>query len=138
MKKYCILVILFILTACHSNKEFKNPIFNQELRPLSKTVGYTYLTPTSVDFRTPLDKNKIDAQGECDLIENEENHITLKCEIEGWGETTNRYFTYVIKELFLDNCLRILLLGYDNPNSPFKNQYSYCVLPPSKQVSESD
>ncbi len=144
MKKYCILFILFVLTACHSNKEFKNPIFNQELRPLGKTVGYTYLTPTSVDFRTPLDKNKIDSQGECDLIENEEDRITLKCEIEEWGNKKEKYtlyLTYIIKELFLDNCLRVLELSYDSlKNYPKTELFSskYCTTPPSKQALESD
>ncbi len=141
MKKYCILFILFVLTACHSNKEFKNPIFNQELEPLGKTVGYTYLTPTSIDFRNILDKNKIDSQGECDLIENKEDRITLKCMFDEWGgkkEKYTLYLTYIIGEKFSDNCLRIIEYSYNNPDSRFKSHATYCTTPPSKQTLESD
>lgn len=70
MKKILLLFILLIV-ACSSvsqyDTEFKNPVFNQPLEPLSSGAGYVYLTPKSVDFRTPLDKNKIDTQGKCDL-----------------------------------------------------------------------
>ena len=130
MKKYCVLVMMFILSACHYNKEFKNPIFNQPLRPLSRGGGYAYLTPTSIDFRTPLDKNKIAAQAKCDLIENQEDRITLKCMVDSWSDKiTKWYFTYTIGELLLDNCLVIWEYSYDSPDSPYKNQSTYCVTP---------
>ena len=138
MKKYCVWVMVCILSACHYNKEFKNPIFNQPLRPLSRTVGYTYLTPTSIDFRTPLDKNKVDSLAKCDLLENQEDRITLKCVVEGWGKVYNKYYTYVIRELFFSSCLRIEGYNYDSVNTFPKYGSSYCVTPPSQQVLESD
>ena len=65
--------------------EFVNPIFNQPLRPLSDGNGYTYLTPTSIDMRTPKDKNLVAGKGECELVENTQERITLKCAVK-WVE----------------------------------------------------
>ena len=146
MKKILLFLGLFI-AACHTvnnyDTEFKNPVFNQPLRPLSSGAGYVYLTTTSVDFRTPLDKNKIDTQGKCDLIENKQDRITLNCQVEGWGKTYNRYYTYIIKEipLFIPSCLRILEYAYDNPkNFPKDEMFAnkYCVTPLDYMKSESD
>ena len=147
MKKIGLLLILLII-ACNSvpkyDTEFKNPIFYQPLRPLSKTVGYTYLTPTSVDFRTPLDKNKLDLQGKCDLIENKQDRITLKCQ-GNWDDGTkhNSYLTYVIKEIpeFIPNCLRILEYDYSKPEDFPKDEMfadKYCVTPKKDMTSKID
>ena len=93
-------------------KEFVNPIFYQPLRPLSSTVGWTYLTPETIDFRTPLDKNIVDSTGQCELVENEQDHITLLCDITWRNEKKRKYYTYVIKDLFMPNCLRVLEYHY--------------------------
>ncbi len=133
---------IFFLTACSSifsyDKEFKNPIFYQPLRPLSKTVGYIYLAPTSVKFRGVLNENKTIYEGKCDLIENTQDRITLKCE-GAWDDGTkyNSYLTYVIKEipLFMPNCLRILEYSYNKLEDFPKNEIhstKYCVTPPKK------
>jgi len=146
MKKIISLFLLSFVAACSSapvyDKEFKNPLFNQPLRPLGKTSVYTYLTPTSVDFRTPLDKNKVDSKGKCDLIENKEDRITLKCAVE-WsgGKKTTLYLTYIIKELFSDTCLRVLELSYNNLKDYPKTELfssKYCITPPDKLPLESD
>ncbi len=112
MKKHIILCLTLLLSACSLfnsyDKEFKNPIFYQPMRPLSTRTGWTYLTPTSVNFRTPLDKNKINSTGKCDLIENEQDKITLKCKIfRRDGYVTTEYLTYVITDLYLFDRLRI-------------------------------
>lgn len=131
-----------LLTACtltpKYDTEFKNPLFYQPLRPLSKTVGYVYLTPTSAEFRGVMDKNTTIYKGKCELIENTQDSITLKCE-GAWDDGTkhNSYLTYVIKEipLFMPNCLRILGYDYNEPEDFPKNEiYSakYCVTPPKK------
>ena len=73
---------MLLVSACANsvNKtEFVNPIFNQPLRPLSDGNGYTYITPTSIDMRTSKDKNLVAGKGECELIENTQERITLKC-----------------------------------------------------------
>lgn len=146
MKKILLLFILLIV-ACSSVSQydtgFKNHVFNQPLRPLSSGTGYVYITPKSVDFRTPLDKNKLDTQGKCDLIENKQDRITLKCQVESWGEPYNRYYTYIIKEipLFIPSCLRILEYNYDNPKDFPKDEIfanKYCVTPPDYMKSKSD
>ena len=102
MKKILLLFILLIV-ACSSvsqyDTEFKNHVFNQPLRPLSSGTGYVYITPKSVDFRTPLDKNKLDTQGKCDLIENKQDRITLKCQVESWGEPYNKRNPLIYTEL---------------------------------------
>ena len=147
MKKTLPVFILF-LSACSSvqnyDTEFKNHVFYQPLRPLSKTVGYAYLTPTYIDFRGVLDKNVTIYTGKCDLIENKQDRITLKCKGK-WNDGTkfNSYFTYVIKEipLFIPSCLRILEFSYDKPeNFPKSEAHSakYCVTPPKEMTSESD
>ena len=147
MKKIFLTVVLF-LTACSFvqtyDTEFKNPVFYQPLEPLSKTVGYAYLTPTYIDFRGVLDKNVSIYTGKCDLIENKQDRITLKCKGK-WddGSDFNSYFTYVIKEipLFIPSCLRILEFSYDKPeNFPKSEAHSakYCVTPPKEMTSESD
>jgi len=82
MKKYiCIISVLFVVAcAGRVNKtDFVNPIFYQPLRPLSMADGYTYLTPTSIDMRTPKDKNLVSALGKCELTENTQEQITLRC-----------------------------------------------------------
>ena len=143
MKKFFLILLLFLISCSAVSQydtEFKNPVFNQPLIPLSKTVGYAYLTPISVDFRTPLDINKIDTQGKCNLIENKQDRITLKCQVEGWGKTYNKYYTYEIKELFLPDCLRIAEYSYsafeDYPK--YASYSSYCVTPLNDTNSESD
>ena len=80
-KSLAFMFVLFIGACANSvNKtEFVNPIFNQPLRPLSNGNGYVYLTPTSIDMRTPKDKNLVDGKGECELVENTQERITLKC-----------------------------------------------------------
>ena len=82
MKKYFVLIFVLLVGACANSvnkKEFVNPIFNQPLRPLSSGNGYAYLTPTSIEMRTPKDRNLVDGKGECELVENTQERITLKC-----------------------------------------------------------
>ena len=143
MKKFLILCLLIISVACSTKTydiEFKNPIFYQPLRPLSNSNGYVYLTPTFVDFKTPLDKNKTDVSGSCDLIENEQDHITQKCVVTIWGQKYTRYYTYVIKDMFLPTCFRILQYMYKNPQSFPKYEMEankYCVTPPDQQLESN-
>ena len=70
------------LQKTHSAKEqeFVNPIFYQPLRPMSKHSGYVYLTPTFIKFMTPLNKNLISSQGQCELLVNQGNFIKLYLE----------------------------------------------------------
>ena len=72
MKKVLLILLSFlyvskvVLAEEIEKTKFVNPVFNQPLRPMSMRTGYEYLTPTSVDFRTPLDKNIKNAEGECE------------------------------------------------------------------------
>lgn len=147
MKK-SFLSLVFFLTACHLtplyDTEFKNPIFYQTLRPLSKTVGYVYLTPTSIKLSELFNKDKIDYIGKCDLIENGQNRITLKCTGE-WsdGSLYNSYFTYITTKVLelVPNCLRIVEYTYDKPEEFPKDEIfaaKYCVTPLGYTESESD
>ena len=87
MKKFIlILAVMFVWKnsagADEAKKlEFVNPVFNQPLKPMANNSGYVYLTPTSIDFRTPLDKNILDSKGECDLLENTKDHIKMFCKV---------------------------------------------------------
>jgi len=144
MKKI-IVGLLFCVCACSfvspHDAKFKNPIFYQPLKPLSKTATWTYLTPTSYIAMTPLDKTKIATKGQCDLIENQKNRITLKCSVEMWDKIYNKYYTYIIKELLTPTCLRILEYDYDKPEDFPRDEIfadKYCVTPLENTKSESD
>ena len=92
MKKYFNLILVLFLSSCVNSinhDEFVNPIFSQPLEPGSQGEGRIYLTPVSIDMRTPKDKNKIAGKGECKLVENIQDKITLKCSVK-WTE----YATY--------------------------------------------
>ena len=144
MKKTLSVFILF-LSACSFvqtyDTEFKNPVFYQPLDPLPKTLGYVYLTPTSIDIRKPNNKNTSYQKGKCQLVENKEDFIKLLCHIN-WLKNEemlefsryvlsktvspskkdtyekylhlfsgdyyeDMYYTYTIKEPFIDNCVNI-------------------------------
>ena len=175
MKKYLDFMFLLVLSACANsvNKaEFVNPIFKQPLRPLSMSSGYIYLTPTSIDMRTPKDKNLIAGKGECELIENTQERITLKCKykwipqkgllesaqkelqssdpitreiaqktLEIHATTYEEYYTYAVKDLYTNTCLRIeeyiRKLDEDYTKDDFFHS-SYCVTPPAEYKSESN
>ena len=147
MKKILLLFILLIV-ACSSvsqyDTEFKNPVFNQLLRPLSSGAGYVYLTPSSIKLSELHNKDKIDYIGKCDLIENKQDRITLKC-IGEWddGSKSSSYLTYVIKDIpeFIPSCLRILEYDYSKPKDFPKDEIfanKYCVTPPDYMKSKSD
>ncbi len=148
-----IIALLFLSTPAMARKDnsnskeqkFVNPIFYQPLRPLSSTVGWAYLTPTSIDFRTPLDKNIVNATGQCELVENEQDHITFLCDITwlniAWlNEKVKKYYTYVIKDLFSPDCLRIWEFTYKNVedfSQDAQHASKYCVTPLSNISSEN-
>lgn len=88
MKKVLLILLSFLYVSNNvvlaeeiEKTKFVNPVFNQPLRPMSMRTGYVYLTPTSVDFRTPLDKDIIDSKGSCELLENAEDHIKMFCKV---------------------------------------------------------
>ena len=143
MKKVVLSFICF-LTACHSifgyDTEFKNPIFNQPLRPLSKTSTWTYLTPTSYVSMTPLDKNKIDTRGKCDLVENKQDRITLKCDFswydpKGNSDIKQYYFTFLTKGYFFDTHIKIQELNYQIKNGQVDKISSEFYITPIDKVS---
>ena len=147
MKKFIlILAVLFVwgngAWADEAKKlEFVNPVFNQPLRPMSMRSGYEYLTPTSVDFRTPLDKNIKNAEGNCELLENEEDHIKMFCKLtwllydtkyKTYKEdfTVEEYYVYKIKGLYFEGCLEIVEISYKEGQQDDTSEYHYCVTPP--------
>ena len=69
MKKVLLILLSFLYVSNNvvlaeeiEKAKFVNPVFNQPLEPMSMRTGYEYLTPTSVDFRTPLDKDIINSK----------------------------------------------------------------------------
>ena len=147
MKKFIlILAVLFVwgngAWADEAKKlEFVNPVFNQPLRPMSMRSGYEYLTPTTVDFRTPLDKNLKNAEGNCELLENEEDHIKMFCKLtwllydtkyKTYKEdfTSEEYYIYRIKGLSHEECLDIEALNYDEGQQEYNSELHFCVTPP--------
>ena len=79
MKKL-ITIFTILLASCTSIKkdEFVNPIFYKTMHPISKMVGETQITPTS--YRS--DYNGYITTGNCILLEDEQNYIKLKCEMQ--------------------------------------------------------
>ena len=79
MKKLITIFTIF-LASCTSIKkdEFVNPIFYKTMYPVSITAWKTKLTPTS--YISQNDGKKI--TGNCILLENEQNYIKLKCEMQ--------------------------------------------------------
>lgn len=147
MKKFIlILAVMFVWKnsagADEAKKlEFVNPVFNQPLRPMSMRSGYEYLTPTTVDFRTPLDKNLKNAEGNCELLENEEDHIKMFCKLtwllydtkyKTYKEdfTVEEYYVYKIKGLYFEGCLEIVEISYKEGQQDDTSEYHYCVTPP--------
>ena len=141
--------ILFLLSFLYVNNvalaeekvKFVNPVFNQPLRPMSMRSGYEYLTPTTVDFRTPLDKNLKNAEGNCELLENEEDHIKMFCKLtwllydtkyKTYKEdfTVEEYYVYKIKGLYFEGCLEIVEISYKEGQQDDTSEYHYCVTPP--------
>ena len=143
MKKILLFFGLFT-AACSTvsgyDAEFKNPAFNQLLSPLGKTVGYAYLTPSSIKLSKLDNKDKIDYIGKCGLVENKQDRITLKCAGE-WdnGSKSNSYFTYVITDLLSSTCLIIEQYDYFTPKEfPKQASYgTYCITPPNDTNSET-
>ena len=129
-------------------KEFVNPIFYQPLEPRSTHSGYVYITPTFIKFMTPLDKNLIDSQGQCELLENQESFIKLLCNtswqmLENGRMVTNTskdIYTYEIKGMVFGNCLDIEEVIYEitkRGNEKLSTSH-YCVTPPDYTPSEFD
>ena len=147
MKKLVLILGLFLSLGANARaddnvnkQEFVNPIFYQPLEPLSSTVGWTYLTPKTIDFRTPLDKNLVDSTGECELVENQQDHITMLCDIFWHNPEENggkSIIIYSIKDLFSSDCLRIEESDR-SLNEEYPSISSYCVTPPNYTPSESD
>ncbi len=137
-----IFVFLFILTA-NAKEQFVNPIFNQPLKPLGRSSTLTYITPTSIDSRTPLDDNLVAMTGDCQLIENTQNRITLLCDLY-WHNPDKKgpkqYFVFKITERITQDCLRIAENDFDiwedyTQEQEFANDI-YCVTPPDKLESD--
>jgi hypothetical protein len=150
MKKF-IVALSLLLMACSENTidktKFKNPVFNQTLEPLGKTSSYVYLTPTSVDLRESEDENSSFYKGKCDLIENEQDRITLECNgkwLEGTlhpGSEWHVYLTYVVKDILIPGCLSIESREYeilkDLSKQPLAIRH-YCVTPPEDMLPRNN
>ncbi len=147
MRKFIFILGLFLSLSANARaddnvnkQEFVNPIFYQPLEPLSRTSTWTYLTPTSIKSMTPLDKNKVAMTGECELVENQQDHITLLCDIFWHNPEENggkSIIIYSIKDLFSSDCLRIEESDR-SLNEEYPSISSYCVTPPNYTSSESD
>jgi hypothetical protein len=149
MRKFIVALALLLMACSGSSNnqiEFKNSIFNQQLRPLGKTSSYVYLTPTSVDFRESEDENSSFYKGKCDLIENEQDRITLECNGK-WlgtlnpGSERHEYLTFTVKDILTTGCLSIESYEYDTLKDLQNHIYSiihYCVTPPEDMLPRNN
>ena len=84
MKKFIVILAIFVASCTTLKKDkFVNPIFYKTMHPISKMVGETQITPTS--YRSEY--NGYITTGDCVLLENEQNYIKMKCEMQYFGET---------------------------------------------------
>lgn len=140
-KKIVVLFFGFLLSSCaafqQNEEEFKNPLFNQLLNPLSTGAGYTYIYPTLIEYRGLVDTDRIIAVGRCKMIENKTDHVTLKCRVKYIYDPEFRkpeYHTFIIKEKLHRNCIRVeeqirdLDVGY-SLDAPLSSGSLYCVRP---------
>ena len=154
MKKVLLILLSFLYVSKVALAEeiektkFVNPVFNQPLEPMSMRSGYEYLTPTSVDFRTPLDKNLKNAEGECELLENTEDHIKMFCKMTWFTYdtkyktyekrfTVENYYIYKVVGLFFEGCLDIEEISYKKGQQEYASKSYYCVTPP-KDMATTD
>ena len=162
MKKFALILGLFLIfstntfaennnsTQIHSSLEtdeqkFVNPVFYQPLRPLGRTSTLTFITPTTIESRAPLDDNLIALTGKCLLLENKKTFIKLRCNIElnadeKWDLPkfyNNKIYTYELRELLSETCLVVEKKDYDLEEDNAVAINHYCVTPPDK-VSKSD
>ena len=107
----CGLIALIIgcLSWFYQNKEekFVNPLFYKQLAPFAVGSRETYLTPTSMKYSNSIIHTENDKHEAgwtvvpCELLENEENYIVLKCEDIYWHGKGERYDIYKYQ---LDRC----------------------------------
>jgi len=56
--------------------KFKNPVFYEKMKPLSRSTNPVRITPDFIEFDMKEDGS---AKGPCELLENEDNYITVRC-----------------------------------------------------------
>ena len=77
-------IVLFMTVVCclvctaqaAENEEFVNPLFAEILEPLSRGTWQTTLTPTKRVINNKLGSSR---EENCELLENTQTSITLKC-----------------------------------------------------------
>jgi hypothetical protein len=145
MKKFVIALSLLLMACSESSNdqiEFKNPVFNQPLEHLGKTSIYIHLTPTSTERWESVNDTSFFYKGKCDLIENEQDRITLKCNGK-WddGLEWKQYFTYIILKVSILDCLRIQSYEYDtleDLQNHIYTQIRYCVTQPEETLPRNN
>ena len=140
MKKYFNLILVLFLSSCVNSinhDEFVNPIFSQPLEPGSQGEGWIYLTPVSIDMRTPKDKNKIAGKGECKLVWAQElGQDILKKLSPDYHE--DWYFSYEIKERqYSQDYICMTMHSWLSGEPEYKSSSLYCVFS-APSLFESD
>ncbi len=76
----------------------------------------------------------------CELIENQQDHITLLCDIF-WHNPDKKgkkaLVSFKLKDLFMPDCLHIETT-YTSLNKEYPSIFSYCVTPPDYIESKFD
>lgn len=149
MKKHIILCLTFLLSACSLlnsyDKEFKNPIFYQPIQntlyhskeTIEKTIIYTYLTPTSFTFKDDSKNIVLSTQNKCNLIENEQDKVTLKCKVEKFGKPAIYYLQFKIKNTKDSDCTKIVTYLAYKDIKKLDSYVSGCVVPSDKQTDKN-
>ncbi len=84
------LVVVFV-SSCRifSSEEFVNPLFNETLKPTSRTGWTTQLSPT----RVRISNAGYEVIKKCELLENAWGKVSLKCTF--FNPLSNRDVTYI-------------------------------------------
>ncbi|MBP3545593.1 MAG: hypothetical protein J6K16_00490 [Alphaproteobacteria bacterium] len=149
MKKHIILCLTFLLSACslfnYYDKEFKNPIFYQPIQntlyysrgATEEIIIYTYLTPTSFTFKDVSKNIVLSTPNKCDIIENEQDKVTLKCKVDKFGEPAIYYLQFKIKNTEDSDCTKIVTYLAYNDIKKLDSHISGCVVHSDKQADKN-
>lgn len=97
MKKSIFILFLIFLSGCSGQAQeqrFVNPLFYETLEPISTTAWQTKLTPTqAIITNTKIGYSKI---RDCELLENTQESVSLKCQYRDNPDILPSIYTYKI------------------------------------------
>lgn len=78
LKKIYLFSVVLLLLSCATPEEerFVNPVFYETMKPISRTVWETHITPTS---KMEISSTGYIETAKCEMLKNTEDTVSLKC-----------------------------------------------------------